>query len=92
MDALVDKVISAQTRPELVARLRALDRVLRLGHYVVPHWYSGVHRVGVPGRALRATHGDAALLPARELDHQHLVGTEANRDELRRSSAGQTKN
>ncbi|MEK9803415.1 MAG: extracellular solute-binding protein [Curvibacter sp.] len=45
VDALLDQVISAQTRPELVARLRALDRVLRHGHYAVPHWYSGVHRV-----------------------------------------------
>jgi len=45
VDALLDKVISAQTRPELVARLRALDRVLRHGHYAVPHWYGSVHRV-----------------------------------------------
>lgn len=45
VDALLDRVISAQTRPQLVAGLRALDRVLRHGHYVVPHWYSGVHRV-----------------------------------------------
>lgn len=45
VDALLDRVISAQTRPELVARLRALDRVLRHGHYAVPHWYGGVHRV-----------------------------------------------
>ncbi|MDP1656029.1 MAG: extracellular solute-binding protein [Hylemonella sp.] len=45
IDALLDQVISAQTRPELVARLRALDRVLRHGHYTVPHWYGSVHRV-----------------------------------------------
>ncbi|MBI3532453.1 MAG: ABC transporter substrate-binding protein [Burkholderiales bacterium] len=45
VDALLDQVISAQTRPELVARLRALDRVLRHGHYAVPHWYGSVHRV-----------------------------------------------
>ncbi len=45
VDALLDKVISADTRPELVASVRALDRVLRHGHYVVPHWYGGVHRV-----------------------------------------------
>lgn len=45
VDAILDRVISAQTRPELVARLRALDRVLRHGHYAVPHWYGGVHRV-----------------------------------------------
>ncbi len=45
VDAILDQVISAQTRPELVVRLRALDRVLRHGHYAVPHWHSGVQRV-----------------------------------------------
>lgn len=45
VDALLDKVVSATTRPQLVTRLRALDRVLRHGHYVVPHWYGAVHRV-----------------------------------------------
>lgn len=45
VDALLDKAITAQTRPQLVAALRALDRVLRHAHYVVPHWYGAVHRV-----------------------------------------------
>lgn len=45
VDALLDKAVSAQSRPQLVAALRALDRVLRHGHYVVPHWYGAVHRV-----------------------------------------------
>jgi microcin C transport system substrate-binding protein len=45
VDALLDKVISAKTRPELVVRLRALDRVLRHGYYTVPHWYSSTFRV-----------------------------------------------
>ncbi len=45
VDALLDKVVSATTRPQLVTSLRALDRVLRHGHYVVPHWYGAVHRV-----------------------------------------------
>ena len=45
VDALLDKAVSAQTRPQLMAALRALDRVLRHGHYVVPHWYGAVHRV-----------------------------------------------
>ncbi len=43
--ALLDRVVTAQTRPQLVAALRALDRVLRHGHYAVPHWYGAVHRV-----------------------------------------------
>ena len=45
VDALLDRIMSAKTRPELVARVQALDRVLRHGHYAVPHWYSSVHRV-----------------------------------------------
>lgn len=45
VDALVNLAVAAQTRPELVARLRALDRVLRHGHYVVPQWYASTFRV-----------------------------------------------
>ena len=59
VDALLDKAVSAQTRPQLVAALRALDRVLRHGHYVVPHWYGAVHRV-----AWRASKfGKPAVMP-----------------------------
>ena len=45
VDALLTKVVSANTRPELVASLRALDRVLRHGHYVIPQWYAETYRV-----------------------------------------------
>jgi microcin C transport system substrate-binding protein len=45
VDALLQKVIAANTRAQLVTAVRALDRVLRHGHYSVPHWYGGVHRV-----------------------------------------------
>ena len=45
IDALLDKAVAAQTRPQLVAAVKALDRVLRHGHYTVPHWYGSVHRV-----------------------------------------------
>jgi len=45
VDALLEKVVSAKTRPQLIIAVRALDRVLRHGHYAVPHWYGGVHRV-----------------------------------------------
>jgi microcin C transport system substrate-binding protein len=41
IDALIDKVIFARNREELVTATQALDRVLLWGHYVVPHWYSG---------------------------------------------------
>ena len=45
IDILVNLAVGATTRPELVARLRALDRVLRHGHYVVPQWYASTFRV-----------------------------------------------
>jgi microcin C transport system substrate-binding protein len=45
VDTLLDKVVAAQTRGQLVAACKALDRVLRHGHYSVPHWYGSVHRV-----------------------------------------------
>ncbi len=44
VDGLVDKALKVQTRDELVACCRALDRVLRSQHYWVPHWYNPVHR------------------------------------------------
>ena len=45
IDALLDLAVSATTRPQLVARLRALDRALRHGHYVVPHYFGSTFRV-----------------------------------------------
>jgi microcin C transport system substrate-binding protein len=45
VDELLRHVVAAQTRPELVASLRALDRVLRHSHYVVPQYFSNTFRV-----------------------------------------------
>lgn len=45
VDALVDRVIAAKSRAELVTATRAIDRVLRAGHYWVPHWYKASHNV-----------------------------------------------
>jgi microcin C transport system substrate-binding protein len=45
IDALIVQAITATTRPQLVARLKALDRVLRHGHYVIPQWYEPAFRV-----------------------------------------------
>ena len=49
IDALLDKVQSAKTRPELIVAVRALDRVLRHGHYAVLHWYSNNYRTAYRG-------------------------------------------
>jgi microcin C transport system substrate-binding protein len=45
VDALVDAVIAAPDRPDLVDRTRALDRVLLWGYYVVPQWHFRDFRV-----------------------------------------------
>jgi microcin C transport system substrate-binding protein len=39
VDALVEAIATAKSREELNAGARALDRVLRAGHYWVPMWY-----------------------------------------------------
>jgi microcin C transport system substrate-binding protein len=44
VDALIEKVIFAADRAELVAATRALDRVLMAHSYVVPQWYIDVDR------------------------------------------------
>jgi len=43
VDALIETIIAADTRPALVTACRALDRVIRAGRYWVPHWYKGTH-------------------------------------------------
>jgi microcin C transport system substrate-binding protein len=45
VDALIDRVVRAASRAELEVATRALDRVLRAGHYWVPQWYKPVHHV-----------------------------------------------
>ncbi len=43
IDALIDKIIDAKTRPELLTAARALDRIIRAGYYWIPHWYKASH-------------------------------------------------
>jgi microcin C transport system substrate-binding protein len=45
VDALIERVIGAKSREELNTAARALDRVLRAGHYWVPHWYKASNSV-----------------------------------------------
>ena len=43
VDALVDRILHAETRADLNVACRALDRVLRAGRYWVPHWNNPSH-------------------------------------------------
>jgi microcin C transport system substrate-binding protein len=45
VDALIVKVSEAKSREELKTATSALDRVLRAGHYWVPHWYRPYHYI-----------------------------------------------
>ncbi|XUW93123.1 extracellular solute-binding protein [Burkholderia sp. M6-3] len=45
IDAILRRVISAQTHEQLADATHALDRVLMNGYYVIPHWYSASHRI-----------------------------------------------
>lgn len=45
IDTLVEKLIAADSREELITRTRALDRVLLWGHYVIPNWHIKTWRV-----------------------------------------------
>ena len=53
VDALISHLIAVRNREELVTAARLLDRVLRHGHYAIPHWHNRVHRVAFR-RGLRA--------------------------------------
>lgn len=44
VDALIEKVVFAKSREELVAATKALDRVLLWNYYVVPQWTYGKAR------------------------------------------------
>ncbi|MFM0500407.1 extracellular solute-binding protein [Paraburkholderia caffeinilytica] len=45
VDAILNALVHAQTREQLIDATHALDRVLMHGYYVIPQWYSASHRV-----------------------------------------------
>lgn len=50
VDAMIEKLLSAQTRDEQIAATRALDRVLLWQHYSIPNWYIDYHRLAYRNR------------------------------------------
>jgi microcin C transport system substrate-binding protein len=69
VDKLIDRVIFAKNREELVAATKALDRVLLWNHYVVPEWtYPKVRtvrwdRFGHPDPLPKYGQGDGGAFP-----------------------------
>lgn len=45
VDALIEAVIAAPDRQSLIDRVRALDRVLQWGHWVIPQWHIPYDRI-----------------------------------------------
>ncbi|AUC93286.1 hypothetical protein CWS35_02305 [Bradyrhizobium sp. SK17] len=45
IDALIEKIIGANSRQELTIACRAFDRVFRAGRYWVPQWYRNTHPI-----------------------------------------------
>ena len=55
VDALIERVIAAKSRDELNTAARSLDRVLRAGHYWVPHWYKASNNIAYWDKFSRPT-------------------------------------
>ncbi len=72
VDALIDRVIFAKSRDELVAATRALDRVLLWNHYVVPQWTYGKVRTRALGPLQPAR--QAAGIRRSGVSHDLVVG------------------
>ena len=50
VDAMLEKLLQAQTRDEQISATRALDRVLLWQHYSIPNWYISQHRLAYRNR------------------------------------------
>lgn len=45
IDAMIDTMVSAESQEEFRAAVKALDRILTAGRYVIPIWYSNVSHI-----------------------------------------------
>ena len=45
VDALIDQIVDAKSRDDLIVAARALDRVVMWSEIVIPHWFKGAHNV-----------------------------------------------
>ena len=45
VDALIDRMVTSQTKAELIPACRAFERVIAHSHTMVPQWYSGQHNL-----------------------------------------------
>jgi microcin C transport system substrate-binding protein len=81
IDDLVDRVINASSREQLLTAVHALDRVLLWSWYIVPHWHLQSFRVAYWDRFARPPHQIRSGLDFESwwIDPQLASATEAAR-------------
>jgi microcin C transport system substrate-binding protein len=82
VDKLIDRIVFAKDREELVAATHALDRVLLWNHYVVPQWHYPFERVASWdkfGRPEKLPSQDPSYLPAWWIDEAKVRALAAAR-------------
>ena len=52
VDALIARMIGADSRPEFLAACRSLERAITHSHYLVPQWSASTHRMVYNARRL----------------------------------------
>ena len=52
VDGLIDRMVTAQTKAELLPACHAFERVIAHSHIMVPQWYSGQHNLAYNPRKL----------------------------------------
>jgi microcin C transport system substrate-binding protein len=52
VDALIEKMIGAQSKAQLLPACRALERVIAHSHVFIPQWTSGQHNLAYAGKKL----------------------------------------
>jgi len=82
VDALIEMVVKAQSKQDLLASVMALDRVLQNGHYVIPHWNITKFRLiywdkfGMPERAPKYSVGIGTWW-SKEVDKPEAAASDA---------------
>jgi microcin C transport system substrate-binding protein len=52
VDALINRMVNARSRPELIAACRSLDRAITHSHVLIPQWSATTHRMAFNNRRL----------------------------------------
>jgi len=93
VDELVEQLINAPDRESLVARTRALDRVLLFGYYVIPQWHLRTQRVLYWNKFSRpsVTPRNGTSIDYWWFDETKAAELERQRSEQPQSADGETK-